>query len=204
MTTIPILDLTRARQRIEAALRERWNKILDGNSFISGPEVKELECAFTGFLGAARRGRRRQRHRRAGDRAARPRLAPGDEVLVPAFSFFATAEAVVLAGGVPVFCDIDAATYNLDPAELERRATAKTVGVIGVHLYGRPFDTDSVGEICRRRGWFWSRTRRRRTARSAAAGASARSATSRPGASIRPRTSAASATAARSPAWTRS
>ena len=52
MTTIPILDLTRARQRIDAALRERWNKILDTNSFIQGPEVKELECAFTGFLGA--------------------------------------------------------------------------------------------------------------------------------------------------------
>ena len=119
MTTIPILDLTRARQRIEAPLRERWNKVLDSNAYIQGPEVKELECAFTGFLGA-----------RAVVGVANGtdalvialralRLDPGAEVLVPAFSFFATAEAVVLAGGVPVFCDIDAATYNLDPAELE-------------------------------------------------------------------------------------
>ena len=82
------------------------------------------------------------------------RLAPGAEVLVPAFSFFATAEAVFLAGGTPVFCDIDEATFNLDPTELERHATAKTVGVIGVHLYGRPFDAEAIGAICTRRGWF--------------------------------------------------
>jgi len=81
-------------------------------------------------------------------------LSPGDEVLVPAFSFFATAEAVVLAGGVPVFCDVDEATYNLDPAELERRATARTVGIIGVHLYGRPFDFEAIGAIASKRGWF--------------------------------------------------
>jgi len=151
---IPILDLTRARRRIDAPLRERWNRILDANAFIQGPEVKELERAFTGFLGA-----------RAVVGVANGTdalvialramgLAPGAEVLVPAFSFFATAEAVVLAGGVPVFCDIDAASYNLDPQELERHASPKTAGVIGVHLYGRPFDSESVTEVCRRRGWF--------------------------------------------------
>jgi len=154
VTTIPILDLTRARKRIDSELRERWNKILDGNSYIQGPEVKELECAFTGFLGAAAVVGVGNGTDALVIALRALRLAPGAEVLVPAFSFFATAEAVVLAGGVPVFCDIDAATYNLDPAELERRATAKTAGVIGVHLYGRPFDTASVGEICRRRGWF--------------------------------------------------
>ncbi|MEO8275929.1 MAG: DegT/DnrJ/EryC1/StrS family aminotransferase [Thermoanaerobaculia bacterium] len=154
MTTIPILDLTRARRRIDAALAERWKKVMDGNSYIQGPEVKELEASFARFLDA-----------RAVVGVANGTdalvvalralgLQHGAEVLVPAFSFFATAEAVVLAGGVPVFCDIDAATYNLDPAELERHATAKTAGVIGVHLYGRPFDAESVSEICRRRGWF--------------------------------------------------
>lgn len=154
MTTIPILDLTRARKRIDGELRERWNKILDANSFIQGPEVKELESGFMNFLGALAVVGVANGTDALVVALRALRLAPGAEVLVPAFSFFATAEAVVLAGGVPVFCDVDAATYNLDPEELERHATAKTAGVIGVHLYGRPFDCDAVLEVCRRRGWF--------------------------------------------------
>jgi dTDP-4-amino-4,6-dideoxygalactose transaminase len=67
-------------------------------------------------------------------------LAPGDEVLVPGFTFFATAEAVALLGAVPVLCDIDPETYNLDPRDAAARVTPKTVGILGVHLYGRPFD----------------------------------------------------------------
>ena len=154
MNPIPILDLARARQRIDVALTARWQTILDSNAYILGPEVKEFERAFTGFLGA-----------RAAVGVANGTdalvialraldLEPGAEVLVPAFSFFATAEAVFLAGGVPVFCDIDETTYNLDPAELDRRATAKTAGVIGVHLYGRPFDVEAVSAVCARRSWF--------------------------------------------------
>jgi dTDP-4-amino-4,6-dideoxygalactose transaminase len=154
VTTIPILDLTRARKRIDAALRERWNKILDTNSYIQGPEVKELEGAFAAFLGAKTVVGVANGTDALVVALRALRLAPGAEVLVPAFSFFATAEAVVLAGGVPVFCDVDAATYNLDPAELERHATAKTAGVIGVHLYGRPFDSEAVAAVCKRRGWF--------------------------------------------------
>ncbi|HUO86583.1 MAG TPA: DegT/DnrJ/EryC1/StrS family aminotransferase, partial [Thermoanaerobaculia bacterium] len=79
-------------------------------------------------------------------------LAPGDEVIVPAFSFFATAEAVSLAGGVPVFADIEPATLNLDPEEVERRVGERTVGVLGVHLYGRPFDAERIAAVCERHG----------------------------------------------------
>jgi dTDP-3-amino-3,4,6-trideoxy-alpha-D-glucose transaminase len=154
LSTIPILDLTRARRRIEPELNERWRKILEANSFILGPEVKELECAFTGFLGARAVVAVGNGTDALVIALRALGLRPGGEVLVPAFSFFATAEAVVLAGGVPVFCDVDEATYNLDPAELERHATAKTAGVIGVHLYGRPFDAEAIGAVCKSRGWF--------------------------------------------------
>ncbi len=154
MNPIPILDLTRARRRIDLPLRERWSRILDANAFIQGPEVQELERAFAAFLGAPAVVGVANGTDALTIALRALGLAHGAEVLVPAFSFFATAEAVVLAGGVPVFCDIDAATYNLDPQELERHATAKTAGVIGVHLYGRPFDVESVAAICQRRGWF--------------------------------------------------
>ena len=154
MIPIPILDLTRARKRIDAPLRERWNRILDANSYIQGPEVKEFECAFTGFLGAQAAVGVANGTDALVVALRALGLSHGAEVLVPAFGFFATAEAVVLAGGVPIFCDIDAATYNLDPQELERHAGPRTAGVIGVHLYGRPFDVESVTATCKRRGWF--------------------------------------------------
>ena len=154
MNPIPYLDLSRARKAIEAELFERWHQIADANAFILGPEVKQLESAFAAFLGAgAVVGVANGTDARVVALRALG-LEPGDEVLVPAFSFFATAEAVVLAGGRPVFCDIEPATYNLDPAELERRATPRTRGVIGVHLYGRPFDADPIAGFCRARGLF--------------------------------------------------
>ncbi len=152
VTSVPYLDLSRLRARIAEPLAERWDRILADNAFILGPEVKEFENAFAAFLGArAVVGVGNGTDAltvalRAFD------LAPGDEVLVPAFSFFATAEAVVLAGGRPVFCDIDPATYNLDPAELERRVSPRARAVVGVHLYGRAFDADAIGRFCKTHG----------------------------------------------------
>lgn len=154
MTPIPYLDLTRARRRIDERLAARWRAILDGNAFVLGPEVRELETSFrdllgaTGVVGVANGTDALVLALRALD------LAPGDEVIVPAFSFFATAEAVVLAGGVPVFADVSSETLNLDPADAARRITARTVGILGVHLYGRPFDAEALGALCRERG-FW-------------------------------------------------
>jgi dTDP-4-amino-4,6-dideoxygalactose transaminase len=151
MTTtlqVPYLDLGRARRRIAAPLEQRWQRILETSAFVLGPEVREFERRFADFLAVAGC---------AGVANGTDALVlalralgvgAGDEVIVPAFSFFATAEAVLLAGGVPVFCDIDAATFNLDPADAAARVTPRTKGIIGVHLYGRPFDVDAVLRLC--------------------------------------------------------
>jgi dTDP-4-amino-4,6-dideoxygalactose transaminase len=149
---IPILDLKRARQRIASQLEERWTRILDENSYILGAEVRELEEGFAAFLelpacvGVANGTDALILALRALD------LKPGDEVIVPAFSFFATAEAVLWLGGVPVFADIDPETLNLDPADAAARVTERTVGILGVHLYGRPFDVDAILALCEKRG----------------------------------------------------
>ncbi|HSL81551.1 MAG TPA: DegT/DnrJ/EryC1/StrS family aminotransferase, partial [Thermoanaerobaculia bacterium] len=82
-------------------------------------------------------------------------LGPGDEVIVPAFTFVATASAVALAGGVPVFADVLPDSLNLDLADAAARVTPRTVGVIGVHLFGRPFDTGGLAALCRRHGLWW-------------------------------------------------
>jgi dTDP-4-amino-4,6-dideoxygalactose transaminase len=71
-------------------------------------------------------------------------LQPGEEVIVPGYSFLATASAVVRAGGVPIFADIDPETYNLDPASVAEEITKRTAGVVGVHFAGYPLDFDEL------------------------------------------------------------
>lgn len=155
MTTtlqVPYLDLGRARRRIAAPLAERWQRILEANAFVLGPEVRELERAFAALLGVEACAAVANGTDALVLALRALGLAAGDEVILPAFSFFATAEAVLLAGGVPVFCDIEAATFNIDPADAAARITPRTRGIVGVHLYGRPFDVGGVLRVCDRHG----------------------------------------------------
>jgi dTDP-4-amino-4,6-dideoxygalactose transaminase len=151
-TNVPYLDLSRSRGRIASELAERWQRILDRSAFVLGPEVSEFEEGFarflgvTGCVGVANGTDALVLALRALD------LQPGDEVIVPAYSFFATVEAIFLAGGRPVFADIEPTTYNLDPKDAAARITPRTVGVIGVHLYGRPCDLDALSALCTQRG----------------------------------------------------
>lgn len=74
-------------------------------------------------------------------------VRPGDEVLVPALTYVATANAVRYVGGEPVFVDVDPATWCLDPAKLEDAITQRTRGIIAVHLYGHPADMDAISRV---------------------------------------------------------
>ncbi|OPY49915.1 MAG: Aspartate aminotransferase [Methanosaeta sp. PtaU1.Bin112] len=76
-------------------------------------------------------------------------LKPGDEVITPAFTFIATANCALYQGLRPVFADVDGKTFNLDPDDLQKRITSRTRAVIGVHLYGQPFDLAAISEICK-------------------------------------------------------
>jgi dTDP-4-amino-4,6-dideoxygalactose transaminase len=152
LVPVPYLDLGRARRRIAPELDTRWRRILDETAFVLGPEVKEFEAAFAAFLGVTACAGTANGTDALMLALRALGLQPGDEVIVPAFSFFATAEAVALLGGVPVFADVDPATFNLDPLDAAARVTPRTAGIIGVHLYGRPFDVDAVLGLCRRHG----------------------------------------------------
>ena len=74
-------------------------------------------------------------------------VEPGDEVIVPPYTFIATASSVVMVGGIPVFVDIEPGTYNIDPAQIEAAVTDRTKAVIPVHIGGRPADMDAIMEI---------------------------------------------------------
>jgi dTDP-4-amino-4,6-dideoxygalactose transaminase len=79
-------------------------------------------------------------------------LGLSGEVIVPSFTFIATAHALQWQGITPVFCDVDPDTHNIDPTKIEALITPRTRGIIGVHLWGRPCDTDAIGNIARRYG----------------------------------------------------
>jgi dTDP-4-amino-4,6-dideoxygalactose transaminase len=79
-------------------------------------------------------------------------VGPRDEVIVPAFTWVATANAVEYLGGRPVFCDIDLRTFNIDVAQIEACITPRTVGIVAVHLFGLCADLDPILEIAKRRG----------------------------------------------------
>ena len=81
-------------------------------------------------------------------------VGPGDEVIVPANTYIATAWGVTHAGATPVFVDCTADTWEIDPSRIEEKITDKTKGIIGVHLYGQPFDFAAVKEIADRHGLF--------------------------------------------------
>lgn len=79
-------------------------------------------------------------------------LQPGDEVIVTSRTFIASASAIVLRGGVPVFCDVDRDSQNMDPASVAELIGPRTVGIVAVHLAGWPCDMDALGELAKRHG----------------------------------------------------
>lgn len=79
-------------------------------------------------------------------------IGPGDEVIVPSFTFAATANSVALTGATPVFADIDLDHYTLDPASVEAKITDRTAAIMPVHLYGHPFDVDGIGALASKHG----------------------------------------------------
>jgi len=134
-----------ARER----LRERFDQIIERRWFTNaGPYVKELEEKLARFLGV--------KHCIAMCNAtialeiAIKALGMKGEVIVPSFTFIATAHALQWQEITPVFCDIDPQTHNLDPRRVEELITSRTTGIIGVHLWGRPCDIEALGEIARR------------------------------------------------------
>ena len=77
-------------------------------------------------------------------------IGPGDEVVCPSFTFYATAETIARVGATPVFAEIDPATLNLDPADVAERITPRTKAIVPVHLFGRPAGLDELmSSACR-------------------------------------------------------
>ena len=144
---LPLID----DEEIEAVSRVLRSGILTGR-VQSGPWVKRLEEGFAEFVKA-----KYAFAVNSGTAALHLALMAagvdlGDEVIVPSFSFIATAEVVALVGAKPVFVDINPLTYNIEPEEIEKKMTKKTKAIIPVDLYGLPADMQPIREIADKHG----------------------------------------------------
>jgi dTDP-4-amino-4,6-dideoxygalactose transaminase len=151
---VPFFDLTAQYASLQPELDEAILRVARSQHFILGPDVEALEAEMAAYLGVEHAITCAS----GTDALLLPlramELEPGGEVIVPAFTFFATAGAVWNAGLRPVFCDVDPDTFNVSAETLEAARTDHTVGVIPVHLFGQTAPMDQIVSWASARGLF--------------------------------------------------
>jgi len=143
---IPHVDVRAQYAPLIPELQEAFARTLESGRFIFGPEVEAFEREAAEKLGVPETVSCANGTDALVLVLDAMEIGPGDEVVCPSFTFYATAEAIARRGATPVFAEIDPATLNLDPADVERRLTARTKAIMPVHLFGRPApDVGSFG-----------------------------------------------------------
>src|SRR5687768_13389110 len=150
--SVPLLDVHRGTEPLRSEILAALTRVVDSGRFLFGPDVGQLEASVAEICGTE--------HAVAcasGSDALLLALmaldiGEGDEVIVPSFTFFATASAVWRLGARPVFVDIDPRTLNLDPTLIEEAITPLTRAIIPVHLFGQCADMDAIGIVAQQHG----------------------------------------------------
>jgi dTDP-4-amino-4,6-dideoxygalactose transaminase len=135
---IPLVDVKAQYAPLIPELKERFAQVLDSGRFIFGPEVEAFEREAAEYLGVPHAVGVANGTDALVLSLEAMGIGQGDEVVCPAFTFYATAEAIARVGATPVFADIDPATMNLDADDVARRVTERTKAIMPVHLFGRP------------------------------------------------------------------
>lgn len=148
---VPLLDLKPQFAAIEREIREAIDGVLASQMFILGPEVAAFEKEIAAFVGCEHAIGMSSGTDALLCALMAAGVGPGDEVVVPTFTFFATAGCVSRLGATPVFADIEPDTYNVDVNDLARRITPRTKAIIPVHLFGQCAEMDAVMDLVRGR-----------------------------------------------------
>ncbi len=148
--TIPCLDLKGQHAQVQEEIFEAFKKVYAQTAFSGGPFVEEFEKSFAEYIGC-----KYAIGVNNGTTALHLAMlvlgiGPGDEVIIPADTFIATAWGPSHAGATPVFVDCTPDTWQIDVSKIEEKITSKTKAIIGVHLYGQPCDIDGIKLICQK------------------------------------------------------
>ena len=152
---INCLDLQEQHSRIKTEVLDAFEKVYDQSSFSDGPFVQEFEKQFANFCQVAYAVGVNNGTSALHLAMIALGIGPGDEVIVPANTFIATAWGVSYAGAIPVFADCTDNTWQLDPESVREKITPRTKAVVGVHLYGQPCDVDALKSLCREYGIYF-------------------------------------------------
>jgi dTDP-4-amino-4,6-dideoxygalactose transaminase len=134
--SVPLFDAHTPRSALREEIRSAIDRVIDGERFILGPEVAAFEQELAAYCGASEAVGVGNGTDAITIALRAIGVGPGDEVVVPSFTFYASAEAIVPTGATPVFCDIDAETYCLTAETVRAVLTPRTKAVIAVHLFG--------------------------------------------------------------------
>ena len=149
---VPLVDLRASFLPIRARLFEQLESLLEDMQLFLGPNLLAFEREFTAYCGAAQGVAVA-----SGTCALRAALeaagiGPGDEVIAPSHTFFATIEAIVHAGATPVLVDVEPERLSIDVDEVASALSARTKAIVPVHLYGHPAEMDPILALARARG----------------------------------------------------
>jgi dTDP-4-amino-4,6-dideoxygalactose transaminase len=152
MIQVPFVDLRAQYRAIKDEIHLAIQKVLEEATFILGPAVAEFESEFARLHGV--RYCFGLSSGTDGNHIALwgLNIQPGDEVIIPANTFIATAWGATLCRATPVFADCELSSYNIDPARIEERITERTKAIVAVHLYGQPADMEPLARIADKRG----------------------------------------------------
>ena len=149
-TPVPFADLHAQYLSIKPAIDAAIADVIRSSAFIRGPHVERFEKEFAQALGVQHCVSCANGTDSLYVAMHALGVMPGDEVIAPAHSWISTSETITQAGAKVVFCDTDRDTFTLDPTQIERKITPRTVGIIPVHLYGQPADMDAIMAIAAR------------------------------------------------------
>jgi dTDP-4-amino-4,6-dideoxygalactose transaminase len=147
VTRIPLVDVKAQYERLIPEIVERMREVLESGTFILGPNVTAFEQEVAGYLGVPRTVGVANGTDALVLALDAMDIGPGDEVICPSFTFYASAEAIARRGATPVFADIDAVTLNLDPEDVAARVTDRTRALMPVHLFGRVMPLEGLAKL---------------------------------------------------------
>jgi dTDP-4-amino-4,6-dideoxygalactose transaminase len=149
---VPLCDLSPQFRELQGQLEDAVKRVLASGQVINGPDVAAFEKECAAFCGAKHAVGCANGTDAISLALAALDIGPGDEVILPPFTFFATVGSVCRIGATPVFAEIDPVSYNIDPEEVRRKITPKTRAIMPVHLYGQCADMNAIREIAHDRG----------------------------------------------------